>query len=78
MAKAWKAIIVIVLVAAILGSLFMTIGIMTGADYGRIYQTIADRYGLVDDYNAYIQYANDLFAAITNGIHPEENVTIIE
>ena len=59
MANAWRVIIIIVLIAAIMGAVLIGVGMANGAKFDRMYATVADRYGLVRDYNAYVDFAYD-------------------
>lgn len=64
MAKAWRAVVVIVLVIAIIGSVLLMVGVMTGADFTRTFHTIAEKYGLVDDIGVYVEYFRNLPAEL--------------
>lgn len=64
MAKAWRIIIAFVLIAAIIGTVFLMVGLMTGADFNRIFHTVADRYGLVDDPAVYEEYFAELAKSV--------------
>lgn len=52
MKKGWKVIIIIVLVALLLGAVCVGVGIMTGADWARIYSVLDARYHITE----YIDY----------------------
>ena len=60
MAKAGRIIVSVVLIFVVLGIVLVAVGMFTGASFDRIYQTVADRYNLVDDYNLYIQYFTEV------------------
>lgn len=46
MKKAWSVIIIIVVIVALLGGVFMGVGFITGADTARIYSVLDDKYSL--------------------------------
>lgn len=60
MKKAWKVVIVIVLVAFILGAVCAGVGFMTGADLPRILSVLDARYNI----NLYIDWFNQLMAEV--------------
>lgn len=64
MAKAWRVVIIIVLIAVILGSVLIGVGMMTGANFERLYGTVAERYNLVEDPVEYAQYVQDVIDAL--------------
>jgi len=64
MAKAWRVVIIIVLIAVILGSVLIGVGMMTGANFERLYGTVAERYNLVEDPAEYAQYVQDVIDAL--------------
>ena len=59
MKKGWKIIISIVMVAVLLGAVFMGVGVLTGADMARIYSTLDDRFMITQ----YYQWLQDTIAA---------------
>ena len=59
MKKGWKVVVLIVLIAMLLGAVCIGVGLLTGADTGRIYSVLDNRY----HFEIYIQYAKELVAA---------------
>ena len=59
MKKAWRIIILVVLVAVLLGAVCVGVGFLTGGDMSRIYTVLDNRYHL----DAYVQYFRQLYAA---------------
>lgn len=64
MAKAGRIIVSAVLIFVVIGIVLVAVGMFTGASPDRIYQTVADRYDLVDDYRLYIRYFSDVAAEL--------------
>lgn len=52
MKSGWKIILLVVLIAILLGAVCMGVGMMTGADFARIWATLDDKYH-VDMYYQY-------------------------
>ena len=52
MKSGWKIILLVVLIAILLGAVCMGVGMMTGADFTRIWSTLDDKYH-VDMYYQY-------------------------
>lgn len=48
MSKVWRIITTIVMICLLLAVVCFTVGIMTGADFSRIYQSINSRYMLTE------------------------------
>ena len=46
MKNAWRIIIMVVLVAILLGGVGIAVGMMTGADFTRIYSVLDERYNI--------------------------------
>lgn len=63
MKKIWKAVMIVVSIAFILGAVCFGVGIFTGADTGRIFSVLDNRYNLTALYDVYSQYAKELIAA---------------
>ena len=59
MKKGWLIIGVIVLIAVLVGTVAIGVGLVTGADMARIFSVLDSRYHL----DLYVQYFNDLTAA---------------
>ncbi len=57
MRNGWKVIAVIVLFAILLGACCVGVGLVTGGNLDRIYQTMDERYQVT----AYIQYFRSLY-----------------
>lgn len=72
MAKAWRIVLVFVLIAAIIGAVLMLVGLMTGSDFTRMFHTVADKYGLVDDAAVYVDYFGKLFGDIRSSLPIDE------
>lgn len=60
MKKGWKIVGIIVLVLLLLGVVFTAVGIMTGADFARIYSVLDARYHITE----YMEYANQISAIV--------------
>lgn len=58
MKKAWRFIIVIVLVAVLLGAVAVAVGYMTGAETNRIYSVLDARYNI----DMWYRYIMDVLA----------------
>ena len=59
MKKGWRIIITIVMVAILLGAVCIGVGVLTGADMSRIYNTLDSRYMITQ----YYQWLLDSIAA---------------
>ena len=46
MSKAWRVVIIIFLIALILGAVAFGVGVITGANYDRIYSVLDTKYNL--------------------------------
>lgn len=46
MKKGWNVILTIVLAAALLGAVCIGVGLITGADFSRIYSVLDDKYNI--------------------------------
>lgn len=55
MKKAWRIVIAVVLVLALLGAVSIGVGLMTGADMERIYSVLDSRYSITAWYEYFIQ-----------------------
>lgn len=66
MKKGWKIIGVLVLVVIILGGICLGVGIMTGAEYSRIYDVLNSKYGISSLYQSITQYFNELSEIISS------------
>lgn len=60
MKKGWKIVGIIVLVMLLLGVVCTAVGIMTGADFARIYSVLDAKYYITD----YMEYANQISAIV--------------
>ena len=58
MSRAWRVIITIVLIAVIFATVCIGVGLLTGADFSRIYSVFDNRYN-VEMYYKYV--TEDLF-----------------
>ena len=61
MKKGWKVILIIVFILILLGVVCAGVGVMTGADFDRIYSVLDERYHI----DMYYQYAIEVFRALT-------------
>lgn len=62
MRKGWRIVLFIVVAALFLGTVCVGVGVLTGADGDRIYQTLDERYHLGVYYDYYLQVYNALLA----------------
>lgn len=63
MKKGWRIIISIVMVAVLLGAVFIGVGVLTGADMGRIYSTLDNRY-MITQYYQWLQETIAVYRAV--------------
>lgn len=66
MKKGWRVILIIVLAALLLGAVAMAVGMMTGADFQRIYSVMDNRYHFdtyIDYFKQVVQIVTETFAA---------------
>ena len=63
MSKAWRVVIIIVLIALILGAVAFGVGVITGADFNRIYSVLDEKYNLdiYSDLNMWADWINTEF-----------------
>ena len=55
MKKGWRILISIVMVAVLLGAVFIGVGVLTGADMSRIYSTLDERYMITQYYQWFLE-----------------------
>ena len=60
MKSGWKIILLVVLIAILLGAVCMGVGMMTGADFTRIWSTLDDKYHV----DMYYQYFMEVWALL--------------
>ena len=60
MKNAWRIIIMVVLVAILLGGVSIAVGMMTGADFSRIYSVLDERYNIT----LYYAYLPELISQV--------------
>ena len=60
MKNAWRIIIMVVLVAILLGGVGIAVGMMTGADFTRIYSVLDERYNIT----LYYDYLPELISKV--------------
>ena len=65
MKEAGRIVLTIVLIAVLLGAVCVGVGLMTGADTMRVYNTLDERYNISGYYETYSQYAGDVAEAVT-------------
>lgn len=58
MAKGWKIVIAISFAAIVLGGVCIGVGLLTGAEFERIFNTLDQRYMLTDYYNWFLEAVN--------------------
>jgi len=56
----WKIILLVVLIAILLGAVCMGVGMMTGADFTRIWSTLDDKYHV----DMYYQYFMEVWSLL--------------
>ena len=64
MKGAWKVIITIALIAALIGALCMSVGLLTGAKMDVIRQVLDDRYHV----EVYYRYVLDVINAVASAV----------
>lgn len=64
MKKAWKIILIIVLIALLLGAVSIGVGLLTGADFQRIYLTLDERYQLGAYIDMYSNWLNQVIGEV--------------
>ncbi len=65
MKRSWHVILGIVLVAIVVGSICFGVGLLTGADTGRIIQNLDEQFRLTSYVDAYISYVRQLWSYFT-------------
>lgn len=55
MKSGWKIILLVVLIAILLGAVCMGVGMMTGADFTRIWVTLDDKYHVEMYYQYFVE-----------------------
>ncbi len=55
MKSGWKIILLVVLIAILLGAVCMGVGMMTGADFSRIWATLDDKYHVEMYYQYFLE-----------------------
>ena len=55
MKSGWKIILLVVLIAILLGAVCMGVGLMTGADFTRIWATLDDKYHVEMYYQYFLE-----------------------
>ena len=55
MKSGWKIILLVVLIAILLGAVCMGVGMMTGADFTRIWSTLDDKYHVEMYYQYFLE-----------------------
>ena len=60
MKKGWKIIIVIFLIVVVIGGVSIGVGMLTGAEYTRIYSVLDDQYHI----DMWINYFSEVAAAL--------------
>ncbi|MDO5445067.1 MAG: hypothetical protein Q4F31_05540 [Eubacteriales bacterium] len=60
MKKSWKIIGIVILTVFILGLICIGVGVLTGADYSRIFSVIDDKFQIESTLSLYSQYFDQL------------------
>ncbi len=60
MSKSWRVISLVVLIAILLGAVFVGVGLVTGGEWDRIYTTLDGRYHV----DMYVDYVGQVFTVI--------------
>ncbi len=62
MSKAWRVVITIVLIAVLFATVCIGVGLLTGANFTRVYSVFNSRYNFEANYNTYYNYlTKDLY-----------------
>lgn len=64
MSKIWKIVGIIVLVVIILGAICVGVGLMTNADYSRIYSVLDAEYHITDIYQVISESVTDMLETL--------------
>lgn len=67
MEGAWRVVISIVLIAVLLGSVSIGVGLITGGRIDRVYSTLEGKYNISSYYNAYSEYLGNAATVIFGG-----------
>ena len=59
MKKAWRVVLTIVLIAVLLGAVCVGVGLITGADFARLYNVLDERYNVTSNLTAWMAWANE-------------------
>ena len=69
MSKAWRVVITIVLIAVLFATVCIGVGLLTGANFSRVYSIFNSRYNVEANYNMYFDYfTKDLFNYLTKDL----------
>lgn len=60
MKKVWKIIGIVILTVFVLGLICIGVGVLTGADYSRIFTVVDDRFQIESTLSLYSQYFEQL------------------
>jgi hypothetical protein len=62
MSKAWRVVITIVLIAVLFATVCVGVGLLTGANFSRVYSVFNSRYNVEANYNVYYNWlTNDVY-----------------
>ena len=62
MSKAWRVVITIVLIAVLFATVCVGVGLLTGANFSRVYSVFNSRYNVEANYSAYYNWlTNDVY-----------------
>ena len=62
MSKAWRVVITIVLIAVLFATVCVGVGLLTGANFSRVYSVFNSRYNVEANYSTYYNWlTNDVY-----------------
>ena len=62
MSKAWRVVITIVLIAVLFATVCVGVGLLTGANFSRVYSVFNSRYNVEENYSVYYNWlTNDVY-----------------
>lgn len=62
MSKAWRVVITIVLIAVLFATVCVGVGLLTGANFSRVYSVFNSRYNVEANYSVYYNWlTNDVY-----------------
>ena len=64
MSKSWRIIMIVVLIAVLLGAVFVGVGLITGGEWDRIYSILDTRYHV----DMYVDYIGQVYTVLRDAI----------